>query len=1125
LIRCDHDGVNLTGVSSRGDFQARSSAEMNDLYPDNELLRVTALHDCGVLDTSPEESFDELARLLAQVCQAPIAVISFIDSHRQWNKSQVGLDIQEIPRQQSICAHAILSDDGLVIEDCASDPRFESTPLVRNHPGVRFYAGAPIRTSEGLAVGSVAVMDTRPRPRSAEIVAAIQTIARQASMQLSLRRALSDMRQKQSQTEFALRETQTVYHSLVESLPQNIFRKDLQGRFTFANSKFCSMINRTRPEVIGKTDADFFPAELADKYRADDLDVINNRKLIDTVERHQTPEGMIYVRVIKTPLFNSQGEVMGLQGMFWDETERYQAQAALENERDLLRALLRNVPDRVYFKDTQSRFLCISEAFAKSSGLKSVEDAVGKTDADIFTPEHADAALADEQEILATGQPIIGKVEHETWSDGRETWCLTTKMPLRSRDGSIRGTFGISRDITELKMAERQLAQARDSALESARLKSEFLANMSHEIRTPMNAIIGMTGLLLDTELGGDQRDFADTIRQSADALLNIINDILDFSKIEAGKLAVESIDFDLTEIVEGAGDLLAERAQKKGVELATWIHDDAPRRLNGDPGRLRQVLANLLGNAVKFTEKGEVVLEVSCLEKSGDESKLRFTVRDTGIGIPAEAQGRMFDAFTQADGSMTRRYGGTGLGLAITRQLVELMRGQIGFTSEPNKGSTFWFELPLGIAQGTAPESPKVDAKLENCRVLIVDDNATNREILEHQTKSWRMRNASAAGADAALDLLRKAAAQRDPFKIVLLDMQMPVIDGITLAKKIKADPALAHAHLVMLTSLGYLPSERLWKDVGIAAYLVKPVKHGRLLDALTQVIHESEKLLQAAPKPTSPAPRPQAANANSKATIRLLLAEDNPVNQKVALRQLAKLGYTVDAVNNGLEAVKAIEKHLYPVILMDCQMPELDGYKATHRIREMEASSPFRWTHRPYIIAMTANALAGDRETCLASGMDDYVSKPVRIDELESALQRGLNSMQPKNDPPTPTPPSEGPMLDMEALDNLRALRVEGEPDPLAELVQLFLDDTPERLAQINAALKKSDAAGLESAAHSLKGSASNLGAKNVAAACARLMQQARNHDFATATKLARTVEEDFARVKQVLLDELRR
>lgn len=898
---------------------------------------------------------------------------------------------------------------------------------------------------------------------------------------------------ERKRTEEALRESELLYHSLVENLPQNIFRKDLQERFIFVNQRFCDTLGKPRAEILGKTDFDFFPSELALKYRRDDRRVMDAQQSFETVEEHQTPDrGKIYVQVVKTPLFDATGKEMGIQGMFWDVTERKKTEELLAYERDLLRALLDNVPDRIYFKDGQSRFLKCSRALAEIFGLKDPEQAVGKNDFDFFSEEHARAAFEDEQRIISTGRPIIGVTEKESWRDGHESWVLTTKMPYRNKDGAIIGTFGVSKDITAIKVAERELALARDVALESVRLKSEFLATVSHEIRTPMNGIIGMSGLLLDTELTVEQRDYAETVRDSADALLHIINDILDFSKIEAGKLTFEIIDFDLRDAVESTIDLLAHRAQAKGVELAAFLPEEVPTRLRGDPGRLRQVLVNLIGNAVKFTERGEVVVRVAKESETERYLSLLFTVRDTGIGIAPEAQSRIFHSFTQADGSTTRKYGGTGLGLAISKQLVELMGGSLTVESSLGSGSTFSFTVRLELQ----PPETNVAAPEKNIlagqRVLIVDDNATNQQVLQLQTKAWAMNRSCVASGTAALQLLRQEAQAGTPYDMVILDMQMPEMDGLMLAKTIKDDPCIAPAKLVMLTSYGKRFDAPTLENAGIAALLLKPVKQARLFDCLSKVV-AGENCLAApiarvlvAADTTSPAPLSRPRN------VRILLAEDNVVNQKVTQLQLRKLGLSADTVASGTEALAALAQIPYDVVLMDCQMPEMDGYEASRVLRQRERVRAGDPSAKPpaYIIAMTANALESDRADCLAAGMDDYVAKPVQLAELSAALQRGLARL-----PTLPTPPLAAQVsatLDLKVLDSLRELREPGQPDPMAELIDLFLEDTPQRLGKMRMAFEQGDIATLKSVAHTLKGSASNLGAPALAALCANVERQ---------------------------------
>ncbi len=924
--------------------------------------------------------------------------------------------------------------------------------------------------------------------------------------------------------EAALRESEFLYHSLVDNLPQNMFRKDVSGRVTFVNQRYCQEMGKSREELIGKTDFDLFPANLAEKYHRDDQRIIESRKPFEAVEAHFTPErGKTYVQVVKTPLYDRDGHALGIQGIFWDVTERKRMEEQLAFERDLLRALLDNVPDRIYFKDTESKFLQCSMAMAKRLGLKNPDEVVGKTDFDFHPPELAREFFNDEQRILLTGTSIINKVERQIGADGAEIWASVTKVPLRNRAGFITGIIGISRDITEIKRAERELQKARDAALESTRLKSQFLAAMSHEIRTPMNGVVGMIELLLDTELSPQQREFAETVHSSAYALLHIINDILDFSKIEAGKLTLETTDFDLREVVERSAELLAHRAQAKNLELVSWMAPDVLPHLRGDPVRIQQVLVNLVGNAVKFTEHGEVVLRVIKESETDTHLTAKFSVEDTGIGIAPEAQAKIFQAFTQADGSTTRKYGGTGLGLSISRQLVELMGSRLELRSTPGEGSSFWFTVTLEKQPGrTAREA---SSRLAGARLLVVTENAHLRHAFASMANSLSMSCAGVRNGDEALHALRDAAASVSPFDAAILDIKLAGAYGLTLAQSIKAEPELTETKLILLTPLGQRLDGEIIRLAGLSGSLLKPVRLSRLEECLLRVLsHDGRTIALPCPAETSFLHRSKVPPGETR-PLNVLLVEDNSVNQRVAILQLKKLGYTPDTVVNGEQAVAAVQSKAYDVVLMDCHMPVMDGYTATRRIREWEHQ-----LNRPRlrILAMTADAGRGDAEHCYAAGMDDFITKPVHLPELSAALERATpaaSAMQagaPTAVEQTVAPSGGEATLDFSVLATLRDLSEPGQPDPVVELIDLFLEDAPDRLRAMETSLTQRDQEALKIAAHSLKGSAKNLGAKPLARICADLERQAIANDWENAVLTLKAIDQEFAKLRAVLAAE---
>jgi PAS domain S-box-containing protein len=677
-------------------------------------------------------------------------------------------------------------------------------------------------------------------------------------------------------------------------------------------------------------------------------------------------------------------------------------------------------------------------------------------------------------------------------------------LDMMSAIGSQIGQFMERKEAEDaLRVYARDLEIARKRAEEATRAKSEFLANISHEIRTPMNAMIGMTELALATRITREQREYLNAIQGSADALLTLVNDLLDFSKIEARKLQLDHVAFNLRDALEDTMRVLAPRAHQKGLELACHVHPDLPPTLVGDPLRLRQIVVNLVGNAIKFTEQGEVVLRGQAETNHNGDIQLHFSVADTGIGIPPDKQALIFEAFSQADSSTTRRYGGTGLGLAISAQLVELMGGSIWVESQPGRGSTFHFTARFEVQQPGMENLHSRWRTLTDLPVLIVDDNATNRRILEEVFTNWRMRPIAVEGGVAALATLEKSMRTDQPFAVVLLDGHMPDMDGFAVAERISEDRRYAGTKLVMLTSAGQPEDVVRCRKLGISAYLTKPIKQSELFDVIVSAIGQPAEETVSAPKR-----RKRSRPALRK--LQVLVAEDNQVNQLLATRIFEKLGHQVTVVNNGREALAAVHAGKFDLIAMDVQMPEMDGLDATRAIRAVEKAAG---THTP-IIAMTAHAMKGDRERCLAAGMDGYTSKPIRIRDLEQAIAQLIS---PINSASVSVPEAEQAdgVIDHAAL----LAGVEGDRRLVRELIHLFLADCPQGLAKIKDAIRRGDAAALGRAAHALKGSVGNFARKRAFAAAQRLEIMGRDGNLDNAGKAFRTLESELARLTEEL------
>ena len=885
--------------------------------------------------------------------------------------------------------------------------------------------------------------------------------------------------------------------AIVESSDDAIDSKALDGTILSWNAGAERLYGYSAEEVAGRHTTMLVPSDRPDEVTT----LLEKIKRGERVEHFETvrvrKDGTrIDVSVSMSPIRDTAGNITAVSTIARDNTERPRAEEALRASEAEQRALIGAMSDVILVIGADGRYLKIPETNPQLL-FKPPTELLGRTVHDVLPTGDADAIMACIRRALETRQTV--NLEYSLPVGDRTIWFAGAVSPMLEDR-----VVWVARDITERKRAEEAVHAAREAAEAASRAKSEFLANMSHEIRTPMNGVIGMLDLTLDTDLAANQREYLEVAKTSADSLLTVINDVLDFSKIEAGKLELEPIAFELSDSLDQTVSTLALRAHKN-LELALNIAPEVPEALVGDRGRLRQIITNLVGNAIKFTEQGEVVVTVERESQSADDIGLHFTVTDTGIGIPAEKQRLIFEAFTQADSSTTREYGGTGLGLAISSELVAMMGGRIWVESEVGLGSTFHFTARFGVQSGPSlgPVASE-PVSLRGRSVLVVDDNATNRRILERMLSNWHMRPTIVDSGEAALVAIGRAWRAGAQFSLTLIDSHMPSMDGFALAERIKHNPETAGATVMMLSSADHQGSAARCRELGLAAYLTKPIKQSQLLDAIMMTLGA------AALGDARPQSIPAASAETSRRPLHVLLAEDNAVNQKLAVTLLQKRGHTVVAAGNGQEALAALARERFDVVLMDVQMPVMGGFEATALIRERERGTGLRIP----IVALTAHAMKGDRERCLEAGMDAYVRKPIRATELFDAID-GLIADPLKAPSSARGGQGSGGAVDEAALHAL----VDSDAQLLSELVAVFLEESPRVLSEIRAAIALGDDTALEAAAHALKGSLGSLAAPRAAAAALVLETMGCSGDLARAVEACSALEREVERVEQAL------
>ncbi len=905
------------------------------------------------------------------------------------------------------------------------------------------------------------------------------------------------------------RERQRFVESLAQANPSIIYLLDLDAeRLVWTNSRLTSLLGYSQDEVQARN----YRVFLSDLVDPDDMANLNlgefellysslaDSEIHELDYRFRHADGSWRWLRSREMVFSrdQSGRPNRILGTSEDITAHKEAEQAVRESESRFRELADSAPVIISLTEHERGVVFVNRTGIEFCGAAQ-DEVLGAGWQRFIHPEDAQLTFDLWSRSIQEQRRVECEIRVRR-ADGEYRWLATTSVPRLLPSGELLGFTNSSVDVTERKQAETAMRLAKEAAEAASRAKSEFLANMSHEIRTPMNGIIGMTELALDTDLSPRQREYLSLVKSSADSLLVVINDILDFSKIEAGKLNLDPAPFELRKVLDDTLQALALRAHSKGLELACRIAPEIPDSLVGDSGRLRQVLINLIGNAVKFTQRGEVVVDVAIERTVGERIFLRFAVCDTGIGIPRHKLATVFEPFEQADGSTTRRFGGTGLGLTISAKLVDLMGGRIWVESDPNVGSTFWFTVALEPGPGI--DSHRLDhepPQLEDLPILIVDDNATNRLILCEVVASWGMKPTAVSGGAAALAALKQAATTGEGFPVALIDGMMPEMDGVDLAAAIRGDSALAGLRILLLSSAGRPEDPQDFRVLNISAFLTKPVRQSGLFNALMKAMSDPA----VAPMAVS---RAAAESFQTGRALRILLAEDHPVNQKVAIRMLEQMGHAVVVAADGKQAVQAFDSESFDVILMDVQMPEMDGFEAVRVIRDRELGLD----HRIPIVALTAHAMQGDRERCLEAGFDDYLSKPIRQAELATALERTLARES------TAVPEEE--TFTARFLADLQTI-CGGDEAFVRELAESFLDSAPRTLAEIEHALAAADAQRLAAEAHGLKGISRTIGAGDLAQAAGVVEEAGRNGDLASAAAQAPRLVSAWEQIRRVL------